>query len=669
MIETSKKASRPRPAFPKRVVVTGGMPYGNKPLHFGHIGGYFIQADMFARFLRDRIGPQNVIFVSGADCYGSPLAEEYRKRVESGSYGGTIGQLAQENYEGQRQTLSRYKISLDFYGGSSLEPAVKRHHAMSECFLRTLHKNGHLVKLSSAQFFDEEHGIFLNGRQVLGKCPIEGCQSEKGYADECDLGHQYLPAELIDPKSTLSGKTPILRVAENWYVRMDSFRPLLREWADGFSNQPSSRPFVVNSINEYLEPPVIYIKRQYLESLPQMEGLPAFTLDDDGKSSSVKMIFNALENREQACTILSAAGVRYRTGKTIVPFRLTGNIEWGVPAPELDGLGGLTVWVWPESLWAPISFTDTYLTLNGGGEGEWKKWWTDPESAVFQFIGQDNVYFYGPAQTALFFGMQGPNPKSAPDAGDLQITNLVVCHHLLFLNKKASSSGKFKPPMAEELLNHYTAEQLRAHFLGLGLGQHSVSFSPKPLNPDAKNRDADPVLKEGNLLTNVLNRIARSCFYTSQKYYGGGVPDAEPSKDAVDAACEAAIEFENLMYHCEFHQVMNMLDAYIRKINKDWASVIKEADAANDAVRRGQILSDTLHTLRVAAVLVHPIAPDGAEMIADYLLPDISHSDFFDWDNIFKQLSDFTPDIKNHKFKFLNPQVDFFKKHESQLKN
>lgn len=68
-----------RPQFPKRAVITGGMPYGNKTLHFGHVGGVFVFADVYARFLRDRIGKENVIFVSGTDCYGSPIAEATEK--------------------------------------------------------------------------------------------------------------------------------------------------------------------------------------------------------------------------------------------------------------------------------------------------------------------------------------------------------------------------------------------------------------------------------------------------------------------------------------------------------------------------------------------------------------------------------------------------------------
>jgi methionyl-tRNA synthetase len=78
-----------RPIFPKRAIITAGMPYGNKNLHFGHVGGMFIHADIFARFLRDRIGKENVIFLSGTDCYGSPIMESYRKLCNEG-YEGTL---------------------------------------------------------------------------------------------------------------------------------------------------------------------------------------------------------------------------------------------------------------------------------------------------------------------------------------------------------------------------------------------------------------------------------------------------------------------------------------------------------------------------------------------------------------------------------------------------
>ena len=108
-----------RPHFPKRAVVTGGMPYGNKKLHFGHVGGMFVHADAAARFLRDRIGEENVIFVSGTDCYGSPISESYRKLCEEG-YTGTIEDFVRENHESQKRTLEKYEISLNLFGASGL---------------------------------------------------------------------------------------------------------------------------------------------------------------------------------------------------------------------------------------------------------------------------------------------------------------------------------------------------------------------------------------------------------------------------------------------------------------------------------------------------------------------------------------------------------------------
>jgi|GEM_PF-2090407 len=108
-----------RPHFPKRAVITGGMPYGNKNLHFGHIAGVFVPADFFARFLRDRIGQKNVLFISGTDCYGSPIAEGYRKKVEEEDYEGTILDYVNHNHNLQKSALNAYNISLDFYGGAA----------------------------------------------------------------------------------------------------------------------------------------------------------------------------------------------------------------------------------------------------------------------------------------------------------------------------------------------------------------------------------------------------------------------------------------------------------------------------------------------------------------------------------------------------------------------
>ena len=652
-----------RPNFPKRAVITGGMPYGNKTLHFGHIGGMFVHADVFARFLRDRIGKENVIFVSGTDCYGSPIAEGYRKKVDQEAYKGTIEDYVTENHNAQLKTLKDYEISLDIFAGSGIEDSKDIHQAETNEFIETLYNNGWLEKLVTKQFYDTKYDCFLNGRQVVGKCPIENCQSEKGYADECDLGHQYMPEELIDPKSTLSGETPEMRDVTNWYFKLTDFNDLLEKYVADIETKDNVRKIVSKTMKESLGQPVIYIQEKFLEQYKSIEAkLPKHTNSDlTNIKGSFTVTFDKLTDREQACPILTQADIHYRTGKTLVPLRLTGNIEWGVQAPSLEGEKGLTVWVWPESLWAPISFTKTYLKRKGFDDNKWKDYWCDPEAGIFQFIGQDNIYFYGVAQMPLWMAQQGANNLTIhPEKGQLQLSTLVANYHILFLDKKASSSGAVKPPMAADLLEYYTAEQLRAHFISLALGNKSVSFMPAPLNPDAKENEPDPVLAQGNLFTNVLNRLVRGCFYTCQKYFDGVLPYGEVSEDVKQAAEKTILNYENHMYRFELHQIINDLDSYIRNASKYWSK------NSNDEANIKQTLIDAFYMVRVATVLSHPVVPSGSEKTCEYL--NIDKDKFFSWDHIFETIYDLVDDKENHKLVELKEKEDFYYKHPSQFK-
>jgi methionyl-tRNA synthetase len=658
------KKIKKRPDFPKRAVVTGGMPYGNKDLHFGHIGGIFAHADIFSRFLRNRIGADNVVFVSGTDCYGSPIVEQYRQQVEAGDFKGTLQDFVKQNHEKQKEVLNKYLIGINLYGASSFSRSAEIHKELSGEFLKTLYKNGHLLKISRPQFFDPVRKVFLNGRQVEGRCPVQGCSSDKAYADECSLGHQINPEDLINPRSTLTGEKPVLKEAENWYLDMIGFRELLDSWADHAEKEPGARGFVVSSLREFLEPPSVFVLDKHMDEVRSIaDSLPPFT-EEESKSKSTRLVFRNLEDREDACSTFTSRSIRFRTGKTLVPFRLTGNLDWGIPAPDLDDLSDLTFWVWPESLIAPISFVKTYLESIGKDPGEWKKYWLSKDAKVYQFIGEDNLYFYGLAEIAMWYGMQGENPSPEPPEGELQLPHLIVNNHILFLDKKASSSGKVKPPMARDLLEHYTAEQLRAHFFSLGLGIRSVGFKPKFLNPNAGERDADPVMREGNLLSNAFNRAVRSCFYTVQQHFNGELPNGEVSREILDGTAEAILEYEQYMYVHEFHQAMAVLDRYIREINKHWTNRTKEV-SDDDEAEKAQILIDTFHMVKTAAVLAHPIAPKGTEMIREYLR---LGEEMFMWENIFATISELSLSPEKHGFKHLEPRVDFFEKHPSQLK-
>ena len=652
----------PRPVFPKRAVVTGGMPYGNKELHFGHVGGMLVFADTYARFLRDRIGKENVIFVSGTDCYGSPIAEGWRVKVKNGEFDGSLKEFVARNHMKQKDTLDAYGISPNLFAASGLGRSKEIHAEVTDWFISSLYKKGQLNQITTMQFFDEKAGCFLNGRQVVGKCPVDGCTSEKGYADECDMGHQYMPENLLNPVSTLTGETPTMKPVTNWYFKLRDYENLLKDWVEELKKRKDIRPVVWKTIDEFLKPPVIYIKREFEEKYKELAAsMPEHNYLEEPKKPSFTIEFKELSDCDEACRILTENGIRYRTGKTLVPFRLTGNIEWGVPAPVMDGVEGLTVWVWPESLWAPISFTQTYLESQGKDREEWKDYWCSKDSTVYQFIGQDNIYFYGIAEPAMWMAQQESAEKTAsPEEGQLQLPVIVANHHILFLDKKASSSGAVKPPMADDLLNHYTPEQLRMHWLGLGLGQRSVSFMPKPYNPDAKPEDTDPVVKDGLLLSNVYNRMIRTAFYTCQKELDGVMPNNAPEEKFLEDAKKAVLDYERHMSKFAFHQCTYVLDSYIRNGSKYMAKALTGEYPDKEALK--QSLANLFYMIRITGVLLHPMAPFGTEKLREYLEVD---ERIWSWDTILEPLTYFTGN--DHKLKFLPPRTDFFTRHESQF--
>ena len=651
-----------RPVFPKRAVVTAGMPYGNKNLHFGHVGGMFIHADIFARFLRDRIGKDNVIFVSGTDCYGSPILESYRKLKETG-YKGSIEDYVTSNHESQKKTLTDYGISLDFFGASALGEAGEIHKHVSAEIFHTLYKNNHIKKLAVPQFYDDELGVFLNGRQVTGRCPIPGCTSDKAYADECSLGHQFLPSELINPVSCLSGKKPVLKEVENWYFDLENCIELIKERNDFLRRNTNTRKYQLEVVEEFLKKPLIYVPRKYVEGLKELSmQLPTHRIIDEEKKNSIIFEFENLKDRDKAKSILEELDIHYTSGKTLVPFRLSGNVEWGVPFPECEDLKDLTFWVWPESLWAPISFTQTYLKKNGKGN-ELLKWWNDDNAIVYQFIGEDNIYFYSIAQTGLFTGLLDSKGTKI-DMEKVHLSHIIANRHLLYMDTKASSSSDIKPPMADELLNYYTKDQLRMHFMSLGLSSKSVGFKPQVFMKKEEQIGQDMVLKEGNLITNVFNRLIRSCFYAVQKNYAGKIPEGEVIEKIKEMAESTVLEYERFMYNHEFHRISYLLDDFIRAINKHWVNNVRIADLKGDVELRKQIVVDCFYACKIMAILVHPIAPEGCEMFRNYMN---LGEELWDWNYILEPISFYTGDLKEHELKVLEPRVDFFKKHECQI--
>ena len=208
----------------------------------------------------------------------------------------------------------------------------------------------------------------------------------------------------------------------------------------------------------------------------------------------------------------------------------------------------------------------------------------------------------------------------------------------------------------------------------MALDQKSVGFKPKIFDPDPEKREdprvADPALKEGALLTKVLNRLARSCFYEAAKNFEGYMPLGAVSIEVLAKVNETMHKYEELMYHVDLHSIMALMDEFIRYANKYWSSGIREAEANEDADARRKVLVDSFYLLRIATLLMHPVVPRGTERICDYM--NFEFEDFFSWNYDFDSMEELCNamelDERRHRVRDLPPRTDFFKFHPSQIK-
>lgn len=201
----------------KRTLITAALPYANGPVHIGHLAGVYIPADIYARYLR--LKGEEVLFVCGSDEHGVPIAIKAKKE-------GVSPQDIVDRYHGIiKDSFERFGVTFDIY--SRTTSATHREHASA--FFRTLYEKGEFVEEESEQYFDPKAGQFLADRYIVGTCPR--CQNERAYGDQCEsCGSTLNPTDLINPKSAISGATPILKKTKHWYLPLDKHEPFLRHW-------------------------------------------------------------------------------------------------------------------------------------------------------------------------------------------------------------------------------------------------------------------------------------------------------------------------------------------------------------------------------------------------------------------------------------------------------
>lgn len=316
-----------------RFTITAALPYANGPKHIGHLAGAYIPSDVYVRYLR--LSGKDVIYVCGSDEHGTAIPNQALKEQ-------TTPQAIIDKYDALiRECFDKLGISFDIYHRTS--EAI--HHQTSQEFFLTLYNKGLLSEEVSEQYFDEEAKVFLADRYIVGTCPK--CGHTNAYGDQCEkCGSTLSPRELINPRSTLSGKTPILKPTRHWYLPLEKYEPWLRDWILK-SHQHDWKPNVFGQCKSWIE-----------------------------------------------------AGLQ--------PRAMTRDLDWGIKVPLPDAEGKV-LYVWFDAPIGYISATRAlfdeitsgnrkYATprsdFSKADKDDWKKYWQAKDTRLIHFIGKDNIVFH-----------------------------------------------------------------------------------------------------------------------------------------------------------------------------------------------------------------------------------------------------------------------------------
>ncbi len=307
----------------RRIFVTTALPYANGAFHIGHIMEY-IQADIWVRFQRmqaDKDGlPHEVHFVGADDAHGAPIM------IAAEKAGKTPQQFVGEIAAGRKQYLDGFHIQFDNWHSTDSPENTE----LSQDIYRRLTKAGLIYKKPVEQHFDPVKGMFLADRYIKGECPK--CHAKDQYGDACEAcSSVYAPTELINPYSTLSGATPVLKTSDHYFFKLSDEKCVtyLRKWLD----EPGR-----------LQPQVANKAREWLEG------------DGDQKLGDWDISRDA-------------------------PY-------FGIPIPDAPGK---YFYVWLD---APIGYLASFKNYCTRAGIDFEKFLADPATEQIHFIGKDIIYFH-----------------------------------------------------------------------------------------------------------------------------------------------------------------------------------------------------------------------------------------------------------------------------------
>ena len=303
--------------------ITAALPYANGPIHIGHLAGVYVPADIYARY--KRLTSNDVAFICGSDEHGVAISLASKKASI------TPRELIDKYDKMIKSSFQEFGILFDNYSRTS----KKIHHETSLDLFEDLKEKNLFSLIKSEQFFDVEENQFLADRYISGTCPV--CDHEEAYGDQCEkCGAALSPSELIDPVSTLSGKSPELKKTTHWYLPLDRHENWLSDWMQKG----------------------VYKGKQVHET-------------KDWKNQVVGQ-----------CMSWINAGLQ--------PRAITRDLDWGVKVPMKEGEGKV-LYVWFD---APIGYISATKKWAEETNRNWEDYWKKEDTSLVHFLAKDNIVFH-----------------------------------------------------------------------------------------------------------------------------------------------------------------------------------------------------------------------------------------------------------------------------------
>lgn len=223
-----------------KYLITSALPYANGPIHFGHIAGAYLPADIFSRFLR-QLG-EDVLYVCGTDEHGVAITINAEKE------GVPYKQYVDRYHLEIKEFFSKLNICFDHFSRTT----IAAHYPLAQEFFIELYKKGYIKAAIEQQFYCTTCARFLADRYVSGSCPKCGAANVRG--DECTKCGEWLdPAKIVSPTCKVCGKKPEIRDATQYFIDLEAFSPKLKAWLETKTDwKPNVRNKALSLIQEGL---------------------------------------------------------------------------------------------------------------------------------------------------------------------------------------------------------------------------------------------------------------------------------------------------------------------------------------------------------------------------------------------------------------------------------